>query len=178
MNTTAVAFEELVQNDTARFLRVARRFLACEEDAQDAVQDALLAAYRSIGKFESAALLSTWLHRIVINACLMKLRTRRRRPEEALDDHLYAIGHAESPEAEFYRSEIRALVRRALEELPESQRVVLSLRDLDELSTEEVAARLGVTANAVKIRLHRARHALRAVLDQSQPRAADLAAAA
>ena len=80
-NGDSRAFEELVRRDTPRLLRVARRFLDSEEDARDAVQDAFVSAFRSISKFDSTALLSTWLHRIVINACLMKLRTRRRKPE-------------------------------------------------------------------------------------------------
>jgi RNA polymerase sigma-70 factor, ECF subfamily len=170
------AFEELIRTHGAQLLRVARRLLASEEDARDAVQDAFVAAFKSIGTFESAALLSTWLHRIVVNACLMKLRTRRRKPEEDIEQHLprfLADGHqaestaawSESPETMLQRSELSRLVRRSIDELPETYRAVLMLRDIEELSTEEVAMMLGTTANAVKIRLHRARQALRALLD-------------
>src|SRR2546423_10306092 len=90
------AFEELVRTHTPRLLRVARRFLDSEEDARDAVQAAFIAAFHSIGNFASTARLSTWLHRIVINASLMKLRTRRRKPEEDLEKYIprfFADGH-------------------------------------------------------------------------------------
>jgi len=170
------AFEELVRRDTPRLLRVARRFLDSEEDAHDSVQDAFVAAFRSLREFESTALLSTWLHRIVINACLMKLRTRRRKPEEDIEKYLprfledghqveSSVGWCESAETALQRAETCNLVRAAIARLPETYRVVLMLRDIEELSTEEVAAMLGTTPNAVKIRLHRGRQALRTLLD-------------
>ena len=170
------AFEELVRTHTPRLLRVARRFLDSEEDARDAVQDAFIAAFRSIREFESTARLSTWLHRIVINACLMKLRTRRRKPEEDIEKYLPRFiedGHQversvawdESAETALQRTETCNLVRAAIARLPETYRVVLMLRDIEELSTEEVAELLGTTPNAVKIRLHRGRQALRTLLD-------------
>jgi len=170
------AFEELVRRYGARLLRVARRFLSSEEDARDAVQDAFAAAFRSIGTFGSTAQLSTWLHRIVVNACLMKLRTRRRKPEEDLERHLprfledghqaeSSVAWSESAETVLQRNELRLLVRRSIDELPHSYREVLLLRDIEEVPTSEAASILGTTANAVKIRLHRARQALRAILD-------------
>lgn len=170
------AFEELVRRYAARLLRVARRFLSSEEDARDAVQDAFVAAFKSIGGFESTAQISTWLHRIVVNACLMKLRTRRRKPEEDIEQYLPRFledGHQvessvpwyESAETILQRNELRVLVRRSIDELPDVYRAVLLLRDIEEISTDEAASILGTTANAVKIRLHRARQALRAILD-------------
>lgn len=159
-----------------RLLRVARRFLKSEEDARDAVQDAFVSAFRAIRDFESKARLSTWLHRIVVNACLMKLRAQRRKPEEDIEQYLPQFledGHQvepsvawnESAETVLEREETRSLVRAAIEKLPETYRTVLLLRDIEELSTDEVAAMLGTTPNAVKIRLHRGRQALRALLD-------------
>jgi RNA polymerase sigma-70 factor (ECF subfamily) len=170
------AFEQLVRTHGARLLRVARRLLSSEEDARDAVQDAFVNAFKSIGTFESASMLSTWLHRIVVNACLMRLRTRRRKPEEDIEQYLptfLADGHQavpsvrwnESAQSALERSELHDLVRKSIDELPETYRSVLVMRDLEELSTDEVATMLGTTANAVKIRLHRARQALRALLD-------------
>jgi RNA polymerase sigma-70 factor, ECF subfamily len=170
------AFEELVRTHGSRLLRVARRLLSSEEDARDAVQDAFVGVFKSIGTFESASTLSTWLHRIVVNACLMRLRTKRRKPEEDIEQYLprfLADGHqvessvrwSESAENVLERSELRELVRKSINELPDSYRSVLMMRDIEELSTEEVASMLGTTANAVKIRLHRARQALRALLD-------------
>ncbi|HUP62432.1 MAG TPA: sigma-70 family RNA polymerase sigma factor [Thermoanaerobaculia bacterium] len=175
------AFEALLQTYSARLLRLARRFLASEEDARDALQDAMVSVFRSIGSFESGSRLSTWLHRIVVNACLMKLRTRRRRLDEVeveidIEEYLprfHQDGHqvepsqpwTESAEAMLEREELRELVRASIEKLPDSYRIVLHLRDIEEMSTEETAEILGITPNAVKIRLHRARQALRTLLD-------------
>lgn len=172
----ADAFEMLVRTYMPVLLRVARRFMRSEEDARDAVQDAFVSAFRSIRAFAASARLSTWLHRITINACLMKLRTQRRRPEEEIEQYLPRFledGHqvqssrawSESAETIAERMELRGIVRAAIDELPDTHREVLLLRDIEELSTEEAAEALGVTPNAVKIRLHRARQALRAILD-------------
>ena len=175
------AFETLVRLYMARLLRVARRFLKNEEDARDAVQDAFISAFRSIQKFEAGAKLSTWLHRIVVNSSLMRLRTKRRHPEEDIDDLLpqfAADGHQVRESADWslsaedmvQQSETRELVRRLIDQLPDSYRVVLLMRDIEEMSTEETAAALGITATAVKVRLHRARQALRALLDKEMRR--------
>ena len=171
------AFETLVRTYAAGLLRVARRFLNNEEDARDAVQDAFISAFRSIEKFEAGSKLSTWLHRIVVNSALMKLRTRRRHPEEDLDELLprfQADGHQLEPSVEWAvsademleRKETRELVRKSIDELPESYRVVLLMRDIEEMSTDETAKGLGITPAAVKVRLHRARQALRTILDR------------
>src|SRR3990172_9044286 len=94
------ALSELVRENGGRLLAVARRLLRSEEDARDAVQEAFLNAFRGIERFDGAARLSTWLHRIVINACLMKLRTRGRKPEQPIEELLprfYADGHPIDP---------------------------------------------------------------------------------
>jgi RNA polymerase sigma-70 factor, ECF subfamily len=179
------AFERLVREHGGRLLAVARRFLRDEEEARDAVQDCFLSAYRSIKNFEQGSRLSTWLHRIVINASLMRLRRRQRKPEEPIEDFLpqfQADGHQVnhptpdwegSAESLLARSQTRAIVRAAIERLPESYRAVLLLRDIEEMSTEEAAHSLGVTENAVKIRLHRARQALRGLLEPQFRRTAE-----
>ncbi len=170
------AFEKLVRTYMARLLRVARRFFTSEEDARDAVQDAFLSAYKSIDRFEAGSTLSTWLHRIVINACLMRLRSKRRRPEENIDQLLPRFkedGHQIPPSepwpvsAEEMVQSIQTskLVRDLINQLPDSYRVVLIMRDLEEMSTEETAEALGITPNAVKVRLHRARQALSTLLE-------------
>src|SRR5438034_8131282 len=82
------AFEELVRTYGGRLLAVARRLTRNDEDAQDVVQSAYLSAFRALGNFEGACQLSTWLHRIVVNTALMKLRSRRRKPEESIEDLL------------------------------------------------------------------------------------------
>jgi RNA polymerase sigma-70 factor (ECF subfamily) len=169
------AFEELVRTYSPRLLLVARRILPTDEDARDVVQDAFLSAFRGLERFHGDARLSTWLHRIVVNAALMKLRTRRRRPEEPIEPLLPAFlsdGHfaeqfsswAEPVDRTVSRGETRALVRRRIDQLPESFRTVLLLRDIEGLDTEETARLLDLTPNAVKIRLHRARQALRTLL--------------
>lgn len=170
------AFERLLREYGPRLLRLARRFLANDEDARDALQDAMVAVYRSIGKFESTSALSTWLHRIVVNTALMKLRSKRRHPEEDIEQYLpqfLADGHQREPSTPWTesadhvieREELRASVRETIEKLPDAYRIVLHLRDIEELSTAETAEILGTTKNVVKIRLHRARQALRTLLD-------------
>ncbi|HWP64356.1 MAG TPA: sigma-70 family RNA polymerase sigma factor [Candidatus Limnocylindria bacterium] len=169
------AFEAMVHAHGGRMLATARRMLPGEDDARDVVQEALLSAFRSIGSFEGTARLSTWLHRIVVNAALMKLRGRRRRREESIDDLLPRFaedGHFAEPVAPWElesetllaRRETRAAVRRAIARLPEPYRTVLVLRDIEELDTEETAVALRLRPNAVKTRLHRARQALRTLL--------------
>lgn len=165
------AYEELVRSETKRLLAVARRLLRNEEDAQDAVQQAFLSAFRALPAFNGQSRLTTWLHRIVTNAALMKLRTSGRRPEESIEDllpnfledghHVEQFSEWSLPaDAKMVRHETRAHVRAAIDRLPDSYRIVLLLRDIEELSTEETAQALGVTPNTVKIRLHRARQAL------------------
>jgi RNA polymerase sigma-70 factor (ECF subfamily) len=170
------AFEALVRSHAPRSLAVARRFLRNDSDAEDAVQEAFLAAFKAIDRFEGAARLSTWLHRIVVNAALMKLRSRRGKPEEAIEELLPRFledGHHQSPphqweesaEELLEREEIRAHVRTCIDQLPESYRIVLLIRDIEEVETAEAATMLGITEAAVKVRLHRARQALRGLLD-------------
>ncbi len=169
------AYEQLLRTHGGRMLAVARRFLGNEEDARDAVQEAFLNAFKNIHRFEGSALLSTWLHRIVVNVALMKLRTRKRKPEESLDHLLPAFldnGHfadrfesgSEPADQRLTRLEEQAAVRQAIGQLPEHYRTVLLLRDIEGMGTADVAEELGITANAVKLRLHRARQALRTLL--------------
>jgi RNA polymerase sigma-70 factor (ECF subfamily) len=170
------AYEALVRKHSGRMLAVARRFLRSEEDSCDAVQDAFISAFRSVDKFEGSSLLGTWLHRILVNACLMKLRTQARSKETPIDDLLPTFdetGHhtgamprwQESAVARLTREETRGEVRACIQQLPEPYRTVLILRDIEELDTEETANQLGINAGAVKTRLHRARQALRTLLE-------------
>jgi RNA polymerase sigma-70 factor (ECF subfamily) len=171
----SAAFERVVREQGGRMLAVARRYLRNEEDARDAVQDAFLSAYRARASFEGGSKLSTWLHRIVVNASLMKLRTRRRKPEESIEEllpHYLEDGHPVEPaapwrslETEVDRRRTRELVRAAIDRLPESYRTVLMLRDIEGLDTSDAAEALGITETNVKVRLHRARQALRGLLD-------------
>jgi len=169
------AYEQLVRNFGGRMLAVARRILRNDEDARDAVQTAYLSAFRSLGAFEGSCRLSTWLHRIVVNAALMKLRSRRRHREESiesllptfLDDghHAQQFSRDDLPaDSLLEQEETRAVVRTCIAQLPEHHRAIVMMRDTEDLSTAEVASLLGITPNAVKIRLHRARQALLTLL--------------
>jgi RNA polymerase sigma-70 factor (ECF subfamily) len=170
------AYEILVSEYGSRMLTVARRFLRCEHDAHDAVQDALVSALQAIRSFSAAARLSSWLHRIVVNVCLMKLRTRSHKHQVRLDDDLPIFDspgkHARpvsqwSPEgcARACSAELKFHVRESIDRLPESYRTVLLLRDIEERDTKETARLLGESQANVKTRLHRARQALRARIE-------------
>lgn len=168
------AFADLVASHGGRLLATARRLLSNEEDARDAVQEAFLRAFQQIDGFRGGAALGTWLHRIVVNAALMRVRARKRRPEEPIEAMLpqftpygHQVGRPQRwrPEDELEREELREIVRRQIAELPETYRTVLVLRDIEGLGTEETAEALGVSTSLVKVRLHRARLALRTLLD-------------
>jgi RNA polymerase sigma-70 factor, ECF subfamily len=169
------AFETMVRLHGGRLLAVARRFTRSDDDAHDVVQSAYLSAFRALNEFEGACQLSTWLHRIVVNTALMKLRSNRRKPEESIEALLPGFqedGHHIEQFSEWsmpadrliQQKETRAMVRACIEQLPDNYRSVLLLRDIEELSTQEVAATLGMTPTAVKVRLHRARQALSTLL--------------
>jgi RNA polymerase sigma-70 factor, ECF subfamily len=170
------AFADLVLANTGRLLAVARRILRQDQEAQDAVQEAFVCAFKALGGFEGQCRLSTWLHRITVNACLMRLRRRERKPEESIDDLLPAYradGHTveqfqrwdDSALARLEKEEMRTLVRTCIDRLPETYRTALLLRDIEEMDSDDAAALLGITPNALKIRVHRARQALRTLLD-------------
>jgi RNA polymerase sigma-70 factor (ECF subfamily) len=169
------AFETVVRTFGGRLLAVARRIVRNEEDARDVVQAAYLSAFRGLDHFEGACQIATWLHRIVVNTALMKLRSQRRKPEESIevllpsfqDDghHVEQFSNWNVPADELIeRKEARAFVRKCIQDLPDNYREVLILRDIEELSTQTVAEMLSMTQTAVKVRLHRARQALSTLL--------------
>jgi RNA polymerase sigma-70 factor (ECF subfamily) len=176
------AFETMVHRYTNQMLATARRLLGSEHDAQDAVQQAFISVFRAIPDFNAEAKLSTWLHKIVLNAALAQLRSRRRRGRETRVEDLHpefegvnrwtaggSWSSYESNDAIIGR-ETRRMVRTCIDQLPESYRSVLLLRDIDELDTAEVAERLAISPNATKIRLHRARQALKSLVEQERAR--------
>lgn len=169
------AFEQLVRIHSGRMLSVCRRILRNDEEAKDAVQEAFISAFRGIQSFEGTSRLGTWLHRIAVNASLMRLRSRKRKPEESIDDLLPGFkdnGHATGDPRDWSPSalqlvetrETREFVRGCIDRLPDTYRTVLLLREIEELDTSETAEVLGVSEGVVKVRLHRARHALRTLL--------------
>ncbi len=170
------AYEELIRAHGGRMLAAVRRILPTEEDAQDAVQEAFLSAFKKIDSFQGHSKLGTWLHRIAINSALMKLRSMRRRTDPDVDGLMPRFldgGHfvemprrwSEAADAPVVLAEIRAAVHEGIESLPENYRVALLLRDIEGLNNTELADQLGVSINAARIRVHRARLALREVLD-------------
>lgn len=171
----AEACEEMVRAQAPRMLALARRLMGDEDLARDAVQDSFLAAFRALSAFHGEAALATWLHRITVNACLMRIRSRARHPDEPIEPLLPMLdaggrhalpvdAPASAPEGALLRREKRQAVRAAIDRLPEKYRTVLLLRDVEELDTAEVAQMLSLTSTAVKVRLHRARQALRTLL--------------
>ena len=170
------AFDACVRAYCGQLLVVARRILKNEEDAQDVVQETFLSAFKEIGRFEGRSLLGTWLHRIAVNAALGRLRTRQRRAG-AVDRGLAASlrrGRASDHSARALAGNFGSnpsaagdaeLVQRCIGQLPEIYRTVLLLRDIEGLDTEETARMLDVRGCVVKTRLHRARQALRTLLD-------------
>jgi RNA polymerase sigma-70 factor, ECF subfamily len=175
------AFEELVRTFGGRLLAVARRFVRNDADAQDIVQTAYLSAFKAFDQFEGTCQLTTWLHRIVVNTALMKLRSKRRKPEESIETLLPAFqedGHHVEQFSDWTtpadqlieRDETRATVRACIDRLPDNYRAVLLLRDIEERSTQDVAETLSMTPTAVKVRLHRARQALSTLLRKEYAR--------
>lgn len=167
------AFESLMRQHNRRLFRVARAILRSDQDAEDAVQDAYLAAYRAIDRFRGDARLSTWLTRIVVNEAYGRLRKAGGARVIALpevtdmsEEDVAASGEAaaEAPEQAASRAELRRLLERHIDKLPEQFRTAFVLREVEELSVEEAAAALGVPEATVRTRAHRARALLRAAL--------------
>ena len=177
-NGDAACFESLVRDYGGRMLAVARRYTHNEADAQDCVQEAYLQAFRSIHRFKGQSSIATWLHRIVVNAALMKIRVSKRRPEEFLEDNealFNAGGERIESETEMSLSvedalideDTRREVRRCINQLPEFSRQLVLLRDIEGYSKVETARLLEVTISNVKTGLHRARKALRQRIEQT-----------
>jgi RNA polymerase sigma-70 factor, ECF subfamily len=163
------AFEELTRRHTQLIYRALIAILGDAADAQDAMQDTLLSAFKHIGGFQGLSKFSTWLVSIARNAALQRLRGRRN--TESLDQNdteeqrgfrpRQIAAWQENPEQSHSRTEIRQLVERGLLQLPAKYRVIVVLRDIEQLSTDEVARQLGLTVPAVKTRLLRGRLMLR-----------------
>ena len=171
------AFGLVVQRYGGRMLATARRFLNNEHDAEDAVQEAFASAFRALDKFNGDAMLSTWLHRIVVNAALVQLRSKRRRGEQPIEKLLprfdqdgewidEPVTWTDASQTILERRDSRQMVRRCIARLPEIYRSVVLLRDIEELDTDETARSLAITPNTVKVRLHRARQALKTLIER------------
>jgi RNA polymerase sigma-70 factor, ECF subfamily len=178
------AFEIIMRRHNGRLFRVARAILKNDAEAEDALQEAYIDAYRNIGKFRGDANLSTWLTRIVINQALGRLRRRKRdgvvvpfaMPQGSEQEHeegAVADTRTDSPETAAMRADIRRLLEQKLDELPVAFRTVFIMREVEEMTVEETAACLSIPSATVRTRLFRAR----ALLRESLARDVDMASA-
>jgi RNA polymerase sigma-70 factor, ECF subfamily len=169
------AFRAIMQRYNRRLYRVARGVVRDDAEAEDVVQEAYVRAYAALGGFRGESGLATWLTRIVLNEAMGRLR--RRRPTEELQvlDAIPqqsrvvifpGVSAMSDPETDAARAEIRRVLERAVDELPDPFRLVFIMRDVDGMSIEETAAHLDLRPETVKTRLHRARKLLREQLDE------------
>jgi RNA polymerase sigma-70 factor (ECF subfamily) len=172
------AFEEFVEAWQDRIFGFGLRMCGHREDALDVLQETLLQAFRKLDTVEHPRALKSWIFRVASNACLMKRRRGKYEPARELSiEDLMPRGPADVgpqlpdpadlPDADAMRNELSGAVRRAISELPETYRPVLILRDLEELTTSEVAQALDLPETTVKMRLHRGRLMVRRALQEA-----------
>ena len=168
--------EQVIRAALARMAGVALRYVGSHDEAMDCAQDALIRAVRAFDSFEGRASVTSWLHRIAVNCALEQLRRRGRRQEVSIDELMPSFDDQgflndslvvsdDSAETMLQRADARAAVTSAIQALPESHRTVLLLRDIEEMSIDEVAERLEISHGTAKVRIHRARSALRKHLE-------------
>jgi RNA polymerase sigma-70 factor, ECF subfamily len=160
-------FHDLIRPYERRIYLTVLALLGSEAEAEDAAQEVMIKAFRNLGSFRNESRFSTWLVSIALNEARSRLRKSKRVTIESLDEHEELHGGdftpamltdwREIPSEALERLELRATLKSAVEGLPPIYREVFTLRDLEELNVEETARVLGVTANVVKVRLHRAR---------------------
>jgi RNA polymerase sigma-70 factor (ECF subfamily) len=165
------AFELFVDRYGDRLFGFSARMCGEREDARDTVQETLFQAFRSLKDLREPRALRSWLYRVASNACLMSRRKGRHEPERELSLEELMPDRAggtnlDIPEELFLREESRQKVRRAIRALPSHYRIVLVLRDMEQLSTREVAEALDLPESTVKMRLHRARLGVRNALER------------
>jgi RNA polymerase sigma-70 factor (ECF subfamily) len=178
-NGDRAAFERVMRRHNRRLFRLARATLRDDAEAEDALQEAYIQAYRDIGGFRGEAALATWLSRIVLNQCLARLRRALRRerivPMVAwtadLESEIVNVPDDDRPDEALMRVQTRALLERKLDALPIAFRTVFVMRCVEDLSVEETAACLGIPEATVRSRHFRARGLLR----ESLARELDLA---
>jgi RNA polymerase sigma-70 factor (ECF subfamily) len=171
-----VEAERMVRDNIGWMLSLAQRMLDDRALADDVVQDAFIAAFRGLPTFAGHSSLKTWLNRITVNASLMKLRHLKRLGEQSIDEYLPEFDHydcrIEAPwtnlsnvEDVLESEQLRLLVSEAAAKLPGTYRIVFQLRDIEGYDTGEVSELLGISISNVKVRLHRARAALKKLLE-------------
>jgi RNA polymerase sigma-70 factor (ECF subfamily) len=168
----AQAYRKFVEQNSANVYNVALKLLGDEREAEDVLQETFLSAFEALDRFEGRSKLSTWLYRIAYNASLMRLRRRKQMLTFSLDrpqdedgqepaESRHLVDWSTMPDDRLLTAEARAEMDRAIAELPETLRSTFVLRDVQGLSGAETADVLGITVQAVKSRLHRARLQLR-----------------
>jgi RNA polymerase sigma-70 factor, ECF subfamily len=168
------AFDELVRRTYVDTYTLALRLTANEEDARDVVQESYLRAWKGIRKFRGDAQFSTWMYRITANAAATMVQKRRRRRAEPLDtvDEPIEASLEAQPEAATESAVGMAELARAVQELPPKLRAIVVLKDVYGLPHESIAAELGISVAAAKVRLHRGRKKLRDALFEDDGRSA------
>jgi RNA polymerase sigma-70 factor, ECF subfamily len=171
----SAAFGALMRRYNRRLYRTARAILKDDAAAEDALQEAYVSAYRHFDEFRGDAAVATWLTRIVANHALQILRKSRRQPVVVLFDEVTEPGTDEeadpaastpTPEDNVLQTELRQLIERKIDALPEAYRTVFVLREVEEMTVEETAAALDIPAATVRTRLFRAKARLRESLAQ------------
>lgn len=158
------AFELLMRRHNQRVFRVARAILKHDADAEDAAQQAWVSAFTHLDQYRRAAAFATWLTRIVVNEASARVRRRTRQAEVVRSEPsevMMTRAEIHTPEEQASRRELTRLLEASIDELPEPYRVVLMLREVQELDTAETAACLSLSDEAVRVRLHRAKKLLR-----------------
>jgi len=172
------AFDELVRRYQHRVFTLAMRWMGDEQIANEVSQDVFIALFRSLKNFRGDAQLSTWIYRVVVNHCKNRRQYRRRRKmtrheplegDRATDDDApkrQIAGDGPAPDASVHQSDAERLIREALDQMEEDQRVIIVLRDIEDLSYEEISELLELPRGTVKSRLHRARAQLARILNR------------
>ncbi|HLE26238.1 MAG TPA: sigma-70 family RNA polymerase sigma factor [Thermodesulfobacteriota bacterium] len=167
------AFEAIFNHYVSRVYRQAFKFVGNEADAEDVVQDVFLLVYRKANSFLGKSEFSTWLYRLTANAALTKLRQRKKQKEVSLDEYLPKFRkdghHLVRPVVDWTQEvdkfvaikEYSQIIKEAMEKLSPMDKAVVVMSDMEEMSNPEISATLGITVQAVKARLHRARLFLR-----------------
>lgn len=172
----AIDSDELVRTNIGWMLALAERLLRDRTLAEDVVQESFVRAFNGLAGFEGRSSIESWLHRITVNSALSKLRQLKRLAEQSIDEHLPEFDRLDcrvetpwtrlaSVEEIIESDDKRRHVYESIGQLPDAYRVVLQLRDIEEYDTREVATLLGISESNVKVRLHRARAALKKLLE-------------
>ena len=167
-------FEDIVEEYGDFVYNLTYRVLGNHADAEDAAQDAFLAAYRNFGRFRGESKVSTWLYRIAVNAALMRLRRDRNKNTltQTGYDEIQIVSPTDGPEKLALNSELREHLEAGLDQLPDNLKTAVVLRDVQGLSNEEAADILEVSVSSLKARLHRGRVLLRKYLQDYDQRSA------